>query len=882
MRVRAKLPSGERLAPVTGIHLDAARATCDDRRARARTRRPLPARLHVRLEISYEAHVVRACRVVAPPDRLWRQQRFAKPAPPTPTGSYTLSVTPSPVTVQAGQSGTSTINIARTNFAAAVNLSASAPNGITATLASTSTTANSVGITLAVASTVAAGSYSVTISGSATGVATQTATLAVTVTGAPAPGSFTMTAAPNPLSVVAGASGTSTITLGRILFTGDITIAATASPGLTATVTGSPASGTSASVTVAAAATAPGNYTVTLTGTGTGVTSQTVTLGVTVTAAASGSVAVAVSPTPATVQQGATSTPVTVTITRTNLTGAVSVAVEGLPAGVTAAPATQEIAANATSATFTLTAAASANVGTASYTVRAFNAGAANLGTGNAQVTISAAAAGSFTLSASPSPLTIAAGGNGTLTVAITRTNFTGAVTLAASSTGGLTTAVTGSPTTGNSATITVTAPAGTAAGNYTLTIAGTAAGAAAQTATATVTVSPSGGGGGNTTFVFCGNIPVWFAVQDGTGAWTRVLPTGNRFQFNINSARGGVAYTEQVANNQFSTDVFYGTREELNGQGTLEDCTTAGGKTVNGTITGFTPPQQVQIGMGGGSASPQAPGAFTLQNVENGLVDLVAVRTNINLTTFSFTPDRFIIRRNLNPANGSTLAPLDFGSSEAFAPAEANLTIGNAGSDTSFVSVGYYTQNGSTSSFFSGLPTGGNTRRMFGVPAAQQQANEFHQVLIFSGSNLNDLQNNFRGAFFFFRTMADRTVTLANNLNSPNVSSLAGGASGRVRAVGTLNAPYTSAVSLSVQQTTSVRSVFINATAGYLGGTAYDLAVPDFTGVAGWLDSYGLVRGQAAQWTVNGFGFTGAGFELRPTEGALVQLGGRGGNVTP
>jgi hypothetical protein len=75
---------------------------------------------------------------------------------------------------------------------------------------------------------------------------------------------------------------------------------------------------------------------------------------------------------------------------------------------------------------------------------------------------------------------------------------------------------------------------------------------------------------------------------------------------------------------------------------------------------------------------------------------------------------------------------------------------------------------------------------------------------------------------------------------------------------------------------------VFINATAGYLGGTAYDLAVPDFTGVAGWLDSYGLVRGQAAQWTVNGFGFTGAGFELRPTEGALVQLGGRGGNVTP
>jgi uncharacterized membrane protein len=805
------------------------------------------------------------------------------PTPPTPTGSYTLSVTPTPVTVQAGQSGTSTINIARTNFAAAVNLSASAPNGITATLASTSTTANSVGITVAVASTVAAGSYSVTINGSATGAAAQTATLAVTVTGATATGSFTMTAAPNPLSVAAGASGTSTITLARTNFTGDITIAAAASPGLTATVTGSPATGTTASVAVAAAATtAPGNYTVTLTGTGTGVTSQTVTLGVTVTATASGSVTVAVSPTPATVQQGATSTPVTVTITRTNLTGAVSVAVEGLPLGVTAAPATQEIGASATTATFTLTAAASANLGTAGYTVRAFNATTNNLGSANPQVTINAASAGSYALSASPSPLTIAAGGNGTLTVAITRTNFAGAVTLAATATGGLTTAVTGSPTTGNSATVTVTAPAGTAAGNYTVTITGTAAGAAAQTATATVTVSPSGGGGGNTTFVFCGNIPVWFAVQDGTGAWTRVLPTGNRFQFNINSARGGVAYTEQQSNNQFSTDVFYGTREELNGQGTIEDCTTAGGKTVNGTITGFTPPQQVQIGMGGGFASPQAPGAFTLQNVENGLVDLVAVRTNINLTTFTFTPDRFIIRRNLNPANGSTLAPLDFGSSEAFVPAEANLTIGNLGNDTAFVSVGYSTQNGSTTAFFSGLPTGGATRRMFGVPGAQQQANEFHQATVFAGSNLGDLSNNFRGAFFYFRTMADRTVALANNLNSPNISSVAGGASGRVRAVGTLNAPYTSAISLSVTQTTTVRSVFVNATAGYIGGTSYDLVVPDFTGVAGWLDSYGLVRGQAAQWSVNGFGFTGAGFDLRPTEGALLQLGGRGGNVTP
>ncbi|MCU0633782.1 MAG: hypothetical protein MUE41_02815 [Gemmatimonadaceae bacterium] len=199
-------------------------------------------------------------------------------------------------------------------------------------------------------------------------------------------------------------------------------------------------------------------------------------------------------------------------------------------------------------------------------------------------------------------------------------------------------------------------------------------------------------------------------------------------------------------------------------------------------------------------------------------------------------------------------------------------------------MNVSYTTANGNSAAFFSGLPGGGATRQIFGIPAAQQQANEFHFVTILAASNLNDFSSNFRGQFTYFRTLADRTVTLAGNLASPNVSSVAGGANGRVRITGTLNAPYTSSLTGSFTQTegTATRGVSIFATSGYLGGAAYDLTIPDFSGVAGWQEAYGLLRGTRADYTVTAAGFTGAGFDLRPAEGAVVSIGGRGGNVTP
>src|SRR5439155_20730024 len=81
-----------------------------------------------------------------------------------------------------------------------------------------------------------------------------------------------------------------------------------------------------------------------------------------------------------------------------------------------------------------------------------------------------------YSLSLAPAALTIVQGATGTATVTITRSNFTGAVTL---SLGGAPTGVTGSfnpaAPTGTSSTLTVSVGAAVAPGVYKLTVDGTA-----------------------------------------------------------------------------------------------------------------------------------------------------------------------------------------------------------------------------------------------------------------------------------------------------------------------------------------------------------------------------------------------------------------------
>jgi sugar lactone lactonase YvrE len=183
-------------------------------------------------------------------------------APP----SFTLSATPGSLTVIQGGSGTSTIAVSGQNgFAGSVTLIPSGlPSGVTASFGANPTTGSSV-LTLTASNSAAVGAVTVTITGTS-GSLTATTTIALTVNPPP---SFTLSATPASLTVIQGASGTSTIAVsGQNGFTGGVQLAASGLPGgMTASFTPNPVTGTSALTLTASSSVAAGTYNITVTGT---------------------------------------------------------------------------------------------------------------------------------------------------------------------------------------------------------------------------------------------------------------------------------------------------------------------------------------------------------------------------------------------------------------------------------------------------------------------------------------------------------------------------------------------------------------------------------------------------------------------------------------
>jgi subtilase family serine protease len=210
------------------------------------------------------------------------------------TPSFTLSDSPSSLSIAEGSSGTSTIAVTDVNgFTGSVTLAASGlPSGVTAAFGTNPTTGTSV-LTLTASATATTGTSTVTITGTS-GSLTATTTLALTVTAAATP-NFTIAASPTTLSIAQSASGTNTITVtSTASFSSAVTLAATGLPtGVTAAFSTNPvtpaANGSvTSTLTLTASSTATtGAATVTVTGTS-GTLSHTATIALTVTAPSGG------------------------------------------------------------------------------------------------------------------------------------------------------------------------------------------------------------------------------------------------------------------------------------------------------------------------------------------------------------------------------------------------------------------------------------------------------------------------------------------------------------------------------------------------------------------------------------------------------------------
>jgi kumamolisin len=259
------------------------------------------------------------------------------------TPSFTLSASPSSVTVTQGSSGTSTISVTDVGgFSGSVTLAASGlPSGVTATFGTNPTTGTSV-LTLTASATATTGTSTVTIMGTS-GSLTATTSVALTVNSATTP-AFSVSASPTSVTVTQGTSGTSTITVTSTGgFNSATTLSASGLPsGVTATFSTNPVtppangSATSTLTLTASASATVGTATVTITGTS-GSTSHSTTISLTVNASSgTPNFTLSLSPSSFTVDDGGSKS-TTLTVTSVNgFHSAVTLSVNEFPTDVSA------------------------------------------------------------------------------------------------------------------------------------------------------------------------------------------------------------------------------------------------------------------------------------------------------------------------------------------------------------------------------------------------------------------------------------------------------------------------------------------------------------------------------------------------------------------
>ncbi len=396
------------------------------------------------------------------------------------TPSFGLSAVPTSVTVQAGSSASAAIHVTPQNgFSSAVTLSVSGlPSGVMGTFGAVN--ANTSQFTLTAASGAAPGTYALSVKG-VSGTLTETTALSLQVTAA---ASFSLQTTPAALTIVEGATGTASITVAPANgFNNAVSLTVSGLPsGVTASF--SPASTATASTLsfTASASAAVGTATVTVTGKS---GSLSATVGITLTVAAPSTFSLGASAATLSVTQGASGTD-TITVTpKTGFSGKVTLAVSGLPKGVTASfnPAT-----TATTSVVTFTAASTATTGTANITVT----GAAGTSSTYATVSLTVKAAPSVTLAAAPASLSIAQGFASTSTITMSPVNgFTGAVSLGISGLPSGVTAAFSPASTSSTSKLTLTVSSSAPVTTASLTITATS-GSVLATATLPLSVTPA------------------------------------------------------------------------------------------------------------------------------------------------------------------------------------------------------------------------------------------------------------------------------------------------------------------------------------------------------------------------------------------------------
>ena len=567
---------------------------------------------------------------------------------------------------------------------------------------------------------------------------------------------------------------------------------------------------------------------------------------------------------------------VTVTVARSRYTKPVALTLLGVPTGVSASLAPSTLESTSQTSLLLLSATGTAALGAATITLQAKGDGVADQ---TATFVLTIGVTGNFSLGSIGAPAVAAQGGGASATILVTRSGgHADNVDLSVSGApAGVAAALSPTSTDGGSASLTLTVAASTAVGTYPITITGVAPGLPSQTTSFSLTViAPLGTA--TLAFPFCqASVPTWFAYQNEGFAWQTVSPVAGTFTFAA-TAKIAVAYTFvqlSAGVNETDLNIIYADRSELAGQSD-RDCN--GTKTVGGSVIGATTGQSVRVAMGAkvASATVAAP-TFTLSNVYDRVLDLVATKGTITTTTnnIQIAPDMVLVRRAQNPVNNATLSPLDFGGAEAFVPVSNTVTIGNSiAGDLFNVESTFWTGTNTYGAISASQPTGSSSV-VYSVPAGKMQPADIHELFV-EANQPNFVAGRLNVAYV--GALADRTEALSPALSAPAVSTVVRTPFVRLRGQLPSQAEYPALTRFIYFQdggASADRLIYIVLTKGYLGATpaTWDVVTPDFSIVFGfntnWMLSTSSIIYQAEAYAGSGPVLFGA----VPAVGEVVKV---------
>lgn len=704
----------------------------------------------------------------------------------------------------------------------------------------------------------------------------------------PSPGTLALSIPSAAVSLTSGGTGTVTINITRGgSFSGTVSLSVSGLPtGVTSSFTPPTldATSTSAVLTLTAAPTAQAAVaTLTVSATGSGVTPQSAPVQLVVTQPA---IALAATPTALTIGAGLTGL-TTISIGRSaGFTGAVTLALDNPPAGITATFNTSPTTAN--SSVVTLLVGSGVTPGTYPVSIKGTAPGAQDKLV-SVSLSVTAALPIGFSATVDPVEMELPAGkgwsGNGIVTVQ--RLNgFTGPVTVSVAPLvqgGAFGVSPSVIPATETATNIIGLSLDAAAPGVYSTTVRVSAAGFADQLVPVRLRVSAPTTGNISWRFCNASRVPKWFAVRDGNGAWQHIVPAGpaapspatpTTFSFSLSQATASVAMVELGEKTSASPliaghnwTVYYMTAQEIVEQAAREcvrwpDVPT---RTATGTLTGYTAFDAVLasasrhvLASAGSTGVPTT--TLSLRNVQPGPFDLFVSRSSFTGGgNAPIVPQSFILKRGLDPAAGGSVGALSFATDGA-PPASAAVTFGNTNNETFSVVQSFLTADGLNAPFTAAAAYVQAARTWYGVPPNRVIAGDLHQLVATTGTTTAR-----RAVIAYAQNVGARTLDFGPALATPALAAGPTSAPWLLRATGTLSADYVSRFSLYLRESLpDPRTMTIVATRGWLGaGSAYDVSIPDLSAATGFTHFWNIRRGGTVSWTATGGeGDTGGPFE--------------------